>query len=125
VDREQPGSISTRKLVIETAKVNVITAYSGAEALEAIVRFPAVDGVVVDAGVPDVPCNELTPLLKEKAPNIPLIVVGTPTRNSCEGADHFLESFNPAKLLELLRGVAPKIDEIVQQDDKSSRESQE
>jgi hypothetical protein len=31
VDQEHSGSISTRKLVIETAKFNVLTAYSGAE----------------------------------------------------------------------------------------------
>lgn len=29
IDREFPGSISTRKLVLETAKFNVLTAYSG------------------------------------------------------------------------------------------------
>jgi CheY-like chemotaxis protein len=51
VDREFPGSISTRKLVIETAKFNVLTAYSGEEAIETLKRFPAIDGIVLDAGV--------------------------------------------------------------------------
>ena len=40
IDREYASSISTRKLVIETAKLNVITAYSGAEAIETLKRFP-------------------------------------------------------------------------------------
>ena len=56
VDREHAGSISTRKLVIETAKLNVITAFSGREALETLARFPKVDAVVLDANMPDMPC---------------------------------------------------------------------
>jgi response regulator RpfG family c-di-GMP phosphodiesterase len=59
VDQEHSGSISTRKLVIETAKFNVITAYSGAEALETLNKFPGVDAVVLDAGVRDIPCTAL------------------------------------------------------------------
>src|SRR6185312_12980336 len=53
VDREFSANISTRKLIIETAKFNVITAYSGAEALETVQRFPAIDGVVLDIGLRD------------------------------------------------------------------------
>ena len=44
VDREFPGSVSTRKLVIETAKFNVLTAYSGREALEMHAREHEVRG---------------------------------------------------------------------------------
>ena len=51
IDREFPGSISTRKLMIETAKFNVLTAYSGKEALEVFTRFPAVSGVVLTSSV--------------------------------------------------------------------------
>jgi hypothetical protein len=46
IDREFPGSLSTRKLVLETAKFNVITVYSGREGLETLRRFPAIDGIV-------------------------------------------------------------------------------
>ena len=44
IDREFPGSVSTRKLVIETAKFNVLTAYSGKEALEIFTTFPGRNG---------------------------------------------------------------------------------
>src|SRR5580693_3560560 len=57
IDREFPGSISTRKLVIETAKFNVLTAYSGKEALEIFKKFPAVGGVVLDGGLDDISCS--------------------------------------------------------------------
>jgi len=46
IDREFPGSISTRKLVLETAKFNVITSYSAQEAVETLKKFPALQGVV-------------------------------------------------------------------------------
>lgn len=49
LDQEFPGSISSRKLVIESAKLNVITAYSPREAIETLERYPRVDGVVVNA----------------------------------------------------------------------------
>lgn len=59
VDPEHSGSISTRKLVIESAKLNVITAYSGAEAIETLERFPTVDGVVCNAEVRDMSIAEV------------------------------------------------------------------
>ncbi len=104
IDREHAGSLSTRKLVIETAKSNVITAYSGREGIEALARFPAVDAIVVDAAVSDIPCAELVSTLKKMQPAIPVVVIGTPSHPDCDGADHFLDSFEPARLLALLAG---------------------
>jgi DNA-binding response OmpR family regulator len=108
IDREFPGSISTRKLVIETAKFNVLTAYSGKEALQLFKRFPAIDGVVLDGGLDDVPADDLTQELKSLQPKIPVIVISAPGSDGCPAADFQLESFNPAKLLEILRGLKPK-----------------
>ena len=59
IDREFPGSISTRKLVIETAKFNVLTAYSAQEAIETLKTFSAVQGVVLDSEVAGMPCERL------------------------------------------------------------------
>ena len=108
IDREFPGSISTRKLVIETAKFNVLTAYSGREALGIFKRFPAVDGVVLDGGIEDITPEELTDELKSIQPKIPVIVITVPGFDGCPRADFQLESFSPAKLLEILRGLKPK-----------------
>lgn len=107
IDREYAGSISTRKLVIETAKLNVITAYSGLEALETLERFPAMDGVVMDAGVPDMSCADVISELKKIKPSIPVVVIGTPRNQHCDGAEHYLDSFEPAKLLSLLARLIP------------------
>ncbi len=108
IDREFPGSISTRKLVIETAKFNVLTAYSGKEALQIFKRFPAVDGVVVDGGIEDISAEDLTLELKAIQPKIPVIVIAVPGFEDCPSADFHVESFHPAKLLETLRGLKPK-----------------
>ena len=91
VDREHSGTISTRKLVIETGKFNVITAYSGEEALETVRAYPAVN----------------VPRLKEIPPKLAGIVVGGPGQESCAGQDYFLHSFSPALLLDLLRSLMP------------------
>lgn len=108
VDREYSSSISTRKLVIETAKFNVLTAYSAHEAVATLQRFPAVDGIVVDSDTQEMSCPEFIQAVKGLAPDVPVIGVSTPLRGVCEGADYHLESFDPAKLLELLEGLRPR-----------------
>ena len=118
VDQEHSGSISTRKLVIETAKFNVITAYSGAEALETLKRFPALNGVVLDAGVPDITCAEVVAQIKAMQPSLPVIVVGRPGRLDCGGEDTFLESFDPRKLLDLLQKLQPQETAIIKKRDE-------
>ncbi|HEX4576075.1 MAG TPA: response regulator [Edaphobacter sp.] len=123
IDREFPGSISTRKLVIETAKFNVLTAYSGREALEVFTRFPAVSGIVLDGGLDDVSCSDVVREVKQLQPTIPIIVIAAPGFNGCSGADYLLESFDPAKLLEILRSLKPDASaEIEKRNEDLSRE---
>jgi CheY-like chemotaxis protein len=118
VDREFPGSISTRKLVIETAKFNVITAYSGQEALEMLRRFPAVDGVVMDGELDDIPSEHLTQKLKKIEPKLPVIVICSPGYADCPSADVQLESFQPQKLLEALRKLKPREADAIEKHDE-------
>jgi CheY-like chemotaxis protein len=123
IDREFPGSISTRKLVIETAKFNVLTAYSGQEALEIFTRFPAVTGIVLDGGLDDIPCGELAEKIKLLQPNVPIIVITTPGFEGCPQCDYQLESFDPAKLLEILRRLKPEASaQIEKRNEELSRE---
>ena len=108
VDREFSANISTRKLIIETAKFNVITAYSGAEAIESVARFPALDGIVLDAGLRDRPASEVIHEIKQLYPKIPIILICVPGSDDCEEADYHLEFFDPARLLELLQKLRPR-----------------
>ena len=106
VDREFSSGISSRKLVIETAKFNVITAYSAAEAIETLLAFPAVNGAVVDEHAEGIGCADLISSLKQIKPTLPIIAVGD--QRYCRLADFYVDSFNPAKLLEVLQGLQPK-----------------
>lgn len=108
IDKEFAGSISTRKLVIETAKFNVITAYSGSEAIATLERFPAVNGIVLDAGVSDIPLSELCKTLKKMQPAVPLVLVGRPGVQQTQDADHYVDSFDPTQVLKLLRSLEPR-----------------
>lgn len=117
IDREHSGSISTRKLVIESAKFNVITAYSGTEALETFERFPNVDGLVLNAAIHDVPCETIVSKVRSRNPQVPVIVIQGPSPLPCPGASHYLDSFDPASLLELLHKLFPRESAAVKRQD--------
>lgn len=114
VDREYSGSISTRKLVIETAKFNVLTAYSASEGIETLRRFPAVDGIVMNAEMHDMSCDELIDSLRQIRPTVPIVVVGRNWSGGCTGADHTVETFEPGELLAILQGLCPQQAEAVE-----------
>ena len=118
MDPEHSGSISTRKLVIESAKLNVITAYTGAEALETVKRFPAVDGLVCNAEVKDMPVAEVVQVVKKMNPRLPIIVI-CPWMNRIPGADFHVPSFDPRQLLDVLQSILPaKISAILDHEDE-------
>lgn len=119
IDREYVGSISTRKLVIETAKFNVITAYSSAEAIETLQLYPAVSGIVLDAGMEDMPYTELIRSLKHLQPKVPIIVISAPGSGWCSEADHQLESFDPSRLLLLLQSLVPGASKEIEAHDEA------
>jgi DNA-binding response OmpR family regulator len=124
IDREYSGTISTRKLVIESAKFNVVTAYSGAEALETFERFPLIDGVVLNASIHDVPCQTIVATIRARCPEVPIIVVQGPGAENCPGASHFIDSFDPATLLELLHKLFPRATHAIKQQDDALKAEQ-
>jgi DNA-binding NtrC family response regulator len=123
IDREFPGSISTRKLVIETAKFNVITAYSAQEGIDTLKMYSAMNGVVLDSAIPGMSCGELVQELKKIKPGIPVIAICGPGDNPCPTADHELESFDPRRLLALLQSLLPKeVDAIEKREEQLNRD---
>ena len=119
IDHEFPGTISTRKLVIETAKFNVITAYSSHEGLETLERFPNVDAVVLNSGDRDIPCADLVATMKKMLPKLPVIVTSDSGQDDCGMGDHSVRTFDPASLLETLRGIFPEEDKVIRQTEKN------
>ena len=106
IDREFAGGISTRKLVIETAKFNVITAYSFAEAMTTLELFPNVHGCVVSTSHDDEPARFLR-AVRSQYPKIKLVLTG---QNTVQDAtcDALVEGYSPEKLLAALRGLFPE-----------------
>jgi CheY-like chemotaxis protein len=124
VDNEYPESISTRKLVIETAKMNVITTYSAEEAIETLTRFPAVDGIVLDSEVRGVSCAKLVARLKAIRPNLPVIVVSPGGDERCDGEHHRVSSYNPGELLTKLQQICPtEFNRVIERDEELGRQS--
>ncbi|GAC1427077.1 MAG: hypothetical protein NVSMB62_24780 [Acidobacteriaceae bacterium] len=124
VDPEHPGSISTRKLVIESAKFNVITSYTAKEAIDTLRRFPAIDGIVLDGRMPDMPVVPLAETLKKISP-VPIILVDSPGELKPEPVDYLIESLNPRGLLDMLQSLCPEATAYIEQHDRQLESEQE
>jgi CheY-like chemotaxis protein len=107
IDREFPGSISTRKLVLETAKYNVITAYSAREAIDTLRLFPCVSGIILDKSIRDMPCADLVREIRSFDSSKPIVLIAGPSSEACDDADYILEFYTPEALLELIRNICP------------------
>jgi len=101
VEPEPNEALSVRKLVVETAKFNVITAYSTQEASELIGRFPRVDAVVVVAEIKD--CEKAVAAAKATNASLPIIVLSANRNYPCGAAEYHLSSHEPEELVNALR----------------------
>ena len=117
---EPTNVLSTRKLVLETAKYNVLTAHSTLEAVQIFRSCSKLSAaVLVLDGVID--CRRLTDTIKAAKPRIPVIVLAPRLAQRCDNADHNLSSHEPEQLLVLLRkllGDPRVLDSKVQRDVK-------
>ena len=102
VEVEQPEGISTRKLVLETARHNVLTAYSGEGGLELMRRFPNVDVVIVHTEIRDIPFEEVVRQLRQIRPGIRVIALAPTGEANPDYADFVVLSHQPQALLQLL-----------------------
>ncbi|HEX2331039.1 MAG TPA: response regulator [Candidatus Angelobacter sp.] len=93
---EPAQALSVRKLVLETAKFNVLTAHSTHEALEIFGLFPNINAAVLAPG-DDIECEAIARQIKSVTRKIPVIGI------RCEDGDHTVPSYEPEVLLGLLR----------------------
>lgn len=100
IETEQPEGISARKLVVETAKHNVITAYNAGAGMDLLRRFPKVDAVLVHGLLPG--CRDLVAEIVRFYPDLPVIVASPAEGDYYPGASFVVPSHQPAKLLEVL-----------------------
>ncbi len=102
IEVEQPEGISTRKLVLETARHNVITAYTKDAGAELLRRFPNVDVAVVHTELDNSSFSETVRELKGILGDLPVIGVSPRSDVHKDGADYLIPSHDPQALLTLL-----------------------
>jgi DNA-binding response OmpR family regulator len=100
---EPPEGLSTRKLVLETGKFNVITAYSEREALELFEKFRESTAVILHSSIFHDHGGDLIDRLKELKPGVPVIVLTPQDTSRFPGADYQIPSHEPQELLNLVR----------------------
>lgn len=102
IEVEQPEGVSTRKLVLETARHNVITAYNAAAGIDLLRRFPNVDVVVVHTEMEKFSFDKTVHEIKKIRKELPIIGITPRTGKDVDGADYMLSSHDPQALLHLL-----------------------
>lgn len=103
-EQEPSQALSIRKLVLETAKFNVLTAHSTREALDMFHLFPNISMAVLAVGS-GVNCDEVAKYIKSATDKVPVVFLHPQIAASCEYADHQVSSYEPEKLLELVRSL--------------------
>jgi CheY-like chemotaxis protein len=99
----EPGqALSTRKLLLEGAKHNVLTAHSPEEGLRMFQRFPQVDVVAIDGSFGDSVCSKLAEEVRRENKNVPIVGFIPKVGARCSWADKTTNSHDPAGLLKLL-----------------------
>ena len=99
---EPEQAISTRKLLLETFKFNVITAHSVSETLELVRLFPNANALIVHCGLPNFDSADAIEAVRTTSPKLPIIAL-TPTERELKWADHIVHSHHPQELLNLVQ----------------------
>ncbi len=102
IEVEQPEGLSTRKLVLETARHNVITAYNAAVGVKLLRRFPNVDVAVIHTEMDDYPFEQTVRELKQIRDDVPVVGISPFADREESGADYMISSHDPHALLQLL-----------------------
>lgn len=101
IEEEQPEGLSARKLVVETVKHNVLTAYNAKEGFDLLKRFPNVDAILVHSRELAKRPSLLTEV-RSLCPDKPIILASPFAEESRPEATFVVDSHKPAALLKLL-----------------------
>ena len=110
IESEPAQGLSTRKLLLETAKHNVITAYSAEEGIRMFKRFPRVDVVCIDTELEDLDKFDLVAKIKEQNSEIRILALTPRIGGHFEWADEVINSHDPAALLKCLEKMGARTD---------------
>jgi hypothetical protein len=96
VDLALPNALSDLKLALESAKFNVLTAFTSAELYATAAKFD-VDAFLVDSVLIDVQLPEVSQELRKRYPSKPLLLAGD---DPVEGYDAIISADQPSKVVE-------------------------
>jgi CheY-like chemotaxis protein len=96
-------ALSVRKLVLETAKFNVLTAHSTREALDLFKLFPNISMAVL-VGESTIDCDVVAKHIRT-TDKVPIVFISARIGAHCEYAHHSKPSGEPEALLELVRSL--------------------
>ena len=99
---EPNEALSVRKLVLETAKYNVLTAHSTREAIDIFQSFPNASAVIAVEDE-NIDCEAITNTVKERLPTVPVIALSARSGYMCAHADYHVSSHEPEQLLRIVR----------------------
>jgi len=116
---EPKQALSVRKLVLQAAKFNVLTAHSTREAEDIFQRFPKISGAIL-VGECEVDCEKVASVIKNAMHKIPVIYLHGSVGGRCSWADHDLSSNEPEALLEMVRSLFgdPRTEKPVQSEER-------
>jgi DNA-binding response OmpR family regulator len=96
--------LSVRKLVLETAKYNVLTAYPTREAVDIFQLFPNMN-VAVLVMSKEIDCERIATHIKETTDKIVIVALTAHIGGKCASVDHMLSSHEPEQLIALMRSL--------------------
>lgn len=105
MEEEQPEGLSARKLVVETAKHNVLTAYNLDDGLDLLHRFPNVDMIMVHARLLERDPDLLAPV-RTVCPDKPIILATPFAGETRPEVSYVVDSHRPHDLVNLLASTA-------------------
>lgn len=108
IETEPSQNLSTRKLLLESAKHTVINAFGSEEGLQLFKRFPNVDAVIIDSEMNG--CSRVAKMVREQNPKIPLVCLDSRIGAKSSWADKTISAHDPAALLKMLEQMGGRTD---------------
>lgn len=104
VEAEQTEGISARKMLIESLRHHVMTAYSGSEALELLERVHA-DVVLVHSHIEGQSCEDIVSAVAQRFPHVQVVAL-TPGGSQFCGPVTTIDSMRPQDLVRYFDSAA-------------------
>ena len=114
VEPGMPEGLSARKLMLETKKYNVISAYLAEHAVQSFAAFPNVDAVVIHSEMRDMPWHEIVEQMRGYAKLKRLVVLSPqPDTLPAKDCDAVVSSYHPEALLSELKRIFGEVQQQV------------